>query len=97
MVDIKLQEGQNVTTRYDRKRVIDVTADLSEKGNVLEIVEDLKAKVFKEIEFLFLEICIKVSMGVFLYLAINFILEDEISILIRNKMRYLWNKKYSKS
>ena len=50
IVDIKLKEGRNVTTRYDRKRVVDVTADLNAKGNLVEIMADLQAKVFKDIE-----------------------------------------------
>ena len=57
VVDIKLQEGQNSTVRYDRKRVVDVTADLNEKGNIVEIMTDLKANVFKDIEDKYSVIC----------------------------------------
>jgi multidrug efflux pump subunit AcrB len=57
VVDIKLKEGQNSTVRYDRKRVIDVTADLNEKGNIVEIMNDLKANVFKDIEAKYSVIC----------------------------------------
>ncbi|MCK4981328.1 MAG: efflux RND transporter permease subunit, partial [Victivallaceae bacterium] len=57
MVDIKLQEGQNSTIRYDRKRVVDVTADLNEKGNIVEIMDDLKTNVFKDLEAKYSVIC----------------------------------------
>jgi multidrug efflux pump subunit AcrB len=57
VVDIKLQEGVNSTIRYDRKRVIDVTADLNEKGNIVEIMTDLKKNVFKDIENKYSVIC----------------------------------------
>ncbi len=57
VVDIKLQEGVNSTVRYDRKRVIDVTADLNEKGNIVEIMTDLKENVFKDIENKYSVIC----------------------------------------
>ena len=57
VVDIKLQEGQNSTIRYDRKRVVDVTADLNTKGNIVEIMDDLKKNVFKDIENKYSVIC----------------------------------------
>ena len=57
VVDIKLQEGVSSTIRYDRKRVIDVTADLNEKGNLVEITKDLKENVFKDIENKYSVIC----------------------------------------
>jgi multidrug efflux pump subunit AcrB len=57
VVDIKLQEGQNSTVRYDRKRVVDVTADLNTKGNIVEIMTDLKENVFKDVEDKYSVIC----------------------------------------
>ena len=57
MVDIKLQEGVNSTVRYDRKRVVDVTADLNEKGNLVEIMTDLKENVFRDIENKYSVVC----------------------------------------
>jgi multidrug efflux pump subunit AcrB len=57
VVDIKLKEGQNITTRYDRKRIVDVTADLNKNGNLVEIMEDLQNNVFKEIESEYSVIC----------------------------------------
>jgi len=57
VVDIKLQEGQSSTIRYDRKRVVDVTADLNQKGNIVEIMTDLKMNVFQDIEAKYSVIC----------------------------------------
>ena len=57
MVDIELKEGRNSTVRYDRKRVVDVTADLTAEGNIREIMKDLKANVFADIEKKYSIIC----------------------------------------
>ncbi len=57
VADIKLQEGLNTTTRYNRKRVIQVVADLSKDGNLTEIMADLRTNVFKEIETRYPVIC----------------------------------------
>jgi multidrug efflux pump subunit AcrB len=57
LVDIKLKEGQKITSRFDRKRVIDVLADVNENGNLVEIMKDLKTNVFSEIEARYPVIC----------------------------------------